>query len=359
MRVGSEHRRPPEGPTRTAVPRSPSTPCCRIAGPAPWSAGRDRWTGCARHVSTLPRCSAGSSTPPPGTGRCGRWIRTRRRLAVRRRDDADRDDVDDGDGHRHRHRRPRHGRRRRPARTRCDRGPAARPRVECTGGEVEMSVEFAPRPEYGLVEPLMTVLEGGVIARGGADVVVLSCPAPLEVTSATASGRLRLAAGDRVLLGLQHRTTSEPWPAPLPAAELDDALRTTADGWRAWSRLHQNYQGPWRDLVHHSGRVLQALSYQPTGAVVAAATTSLPEQVGGERNWDYRGRGAAHRLPRAGLPLPHRERAERRRPGGRGGHVLALHVLAGPGTGRGRAGRRGPHGVRAGRPVCQRCGPAR
>jgi alpha,alpha-trehalase len=109
-----------------------------------------------------------------------------------------------------------------------------------------------------------------------------------EVAGAAASGRLRLAAGDRMLLGLQHRTTAEPWPGPLPAEELDDALRTTAHAWRAWSRLHQNYRGPWRDLVHHSGRVLQALSYQPTGAVIAAATTSLPEQVGGERNCDYR-----------------------------------------------------------------------
>ena len=170
---------------------------------------------------------------------------------------------------------------------------AAAPRLlvralECTGGEVEIAVEFAPRPEYGLVEPLVTAVEGGVVARGGADVVVLSCPTVLDVADATASGRLRLAAGDRMLLGLQHRTTAEPWPGPLPAEELDDALRATADAWRAWSRLHQNYRGPWRDLVHHSGRVLQALTYQPTGAVVAAATTSLPEQVGGERNWDYR-----------------------------------------------------------------------
>ncbi len=170
---------------------------------------------------------------------------------------------------------------------------AAAPRLlvralECTGGEVEIAVEFAPRPEYGLVEPLVTAVEGGVVARGGADVVVLSCPTVLDVADATASGRLRLAAGDRMLLGLQHRTTAEPWPGPLPAEELDDALRSTADAWRAWSRLHQNYRGPWRDLVHHSGRVLQALTYQPTGAVVAAATTSLPEQVGGERNWDYR-----------------------------------------------------------------------
>ena len=65
-------------------------------------------------------------------------------------------------------------------------------------------------------------------------------------------------------------------------------MRATVEAWRAWSQIHQSYQGPWRDLVHHSGRVLQALSYQPTGAVVAAPTTSLPEEPGGERNWDYR-----------------------------------------------------------------------
>jgi alpha,alpha-trehalase len=62
---------------------------------------------------------------------------------------------------------------------------------------------------------------------------------------------------------------------------------TVAD-WRSWSALHQTYDGPWRDLVHASGRVLQGLSFQPSGAIVAAATTSLPEAVGGERNWDYR-----------------------------------------------------------------------
>jgi alpha,alpha-trehalase len=58
--------------------------------------------------------------------------------------------------------------------------------------------------------------------------------------------------------------------------------------WESWSELHQAYVGPWRDLVHHSGRVLQSLSFAPTGAICAAATTSLPEAVGGDRNWDYR-----------------------------------------------------------------------
>ncbi|MDD7967822.1 glycoside hydrolase family 15 protein [Actinomycetospora lemnae] len=160
--------------------------------------------------------------------------------------------------------------------------------AECTAGDVEVGIEYVPRPEYGLIEPLLEVVPGGVVARGGGDVLVLSCPVPLTVADGRATGVLRLHAGERVLLGLAHRSTSEAFPAPWGAAELDTALSDTVEAWRTWSRAHQSYQGPWSELVHHSGRVLQGLTYQPTGAVVAAATTSLPEGVGGERNWDYR-----------------------------------------------------------------------
>ena len=88
-------------------------------------------------------------------------------------------------------------------------------------------------------------------------------------------------------------------PAPRDAAareaarvwnqsEIGERLEDTVSAWESWSELHQAYVGPWRDLVHQSGRVLQALSFEPTGAICAAATTSLPEVVGGTRNWDYR-----------------------------------------------------------------------
>ena len=105
---------------------------------------------------------------------------------------------------------------------------------------------------------------------------------------ATATARFRLAAGQTALFSLGHGQMSDPPVAPWTTAEISDRLDDTAEGWRSWSAIHQNYEGPWRELVAHSGRVLQALTFAPTGAIVAAPTTSLPETVGGERNWDYR-----------------------------------------------------------------------
>lgn len=160
--------------------------------------------------------------------------------------------------------------------------------LTCTAGEVEVTVEFSTRPEYGVVTPLVSTADGCILVRGGADVLLLCCPIPLGVTDSDASGRFRMREGERLSLGLQHRTTSEVCPASMSPAELEAALAATIDAWRLWSKVHQSYDGPWRDLVHHSGIVLQALTYQPTWAVVAAPTTSLPEEVGGERNWDYR-----------------------------------------------------------------------
>jgi GH15 family glucan-1,4-alpha-glucosidase len=161
-------------------------------------------------------------------------------------------------------------------------------RLVCTDGEVEVEVSYAPRPEYGLVHPLIEPVAGGLAARGGADRLLLSTPAELRVDGATASGRLALRAGDWVCFALHHARTWEPPPRVWSQEEISGRLDDTVAGWRSWSAMHQSYEGPWRELVRHSGRVLQALTFQPTGAIVAAATTSLPETVGGERNWDYR-----------------------------------------------------------------------
>jgi GH15 family glucan-1,4-alpha-glucosidase len=162
-------------------------------------------------------------------------------------------------------------------------------RATCTEGEVELSLECVPRPEYGLVHPLFDPVDGGVTAFGGADVLVVSSPITLTVDQETISGQLQLRRGETAGFALHHKKwagtdTAKVWSQSDIGARLDD----TVSAWESWSELHQAYEGPWRDLVHHSGRVLQSLSFAPTGAICAAATTSLPEAVGGARNWDYR-----------------------------------------------------------------------
>jgi alpha,alpha-trehalase len=160
--------------------------------------------------------------------------------------------------------------------------------LACTDGEMDVEVSYAPRPEYGLIHPILEEVPGGLAARGGAGRLLLSAPGGFEIDGATAHGRLHLTAGQTVVFALQH---APKWDQPLVAWAPDEIvarLADTAEGWRSWSAIHQTYEGPWRELVHHSGRVLQALTFAPTGAIVAAPTTSLPETVGGERNWDYR-----------------------------------------------------------------------
>jgi alpha,alpha-trehalase len=160
--------------------------------------------------------------------------------------------------------------------------------VEGVEGEIEFELSLAPRPEYGLIQPRFAPVEGGVAGRGGPIQNVLSAGVPVEVDGATARARFRVGAGDRIGFASQNRAVEEPTPFLLPQEEILRRLEDTVESWRHWSSVHQAYEGPWSDLVYHSGRVLQALSYQPTGAIVAAPTTSLPEVVGGERNWDYR-----------------------------------------------------------------------
>jgi GH15 family glucan-1,4-alpha-glucosidase len=158
----------------------------------------------------------------------------------------------------------------------------------CVRGEVDLHVEYQPRPEFGIIAPLLSVRDGGVTARGGAEWLVLSTAVPMAVAGSDATARVPLHTGQTVRFAL-HRSTLEEEPARIwSQQEIAARLDSTLAAWESWSQLHQNYQGPWRDLVHHSGRVLQGLTFQPSGAIVAAVTTSLPEAAGRERNWDYR-----------------------------------------------------------------------
>ena len=158
----------------------------------------------------------------------------------------------------------------------------------CTQGTVDLEVEFVPRAEYGLTLPVIRPEEGGFVARGGSVALRLSTSAPLDVNKAAVRGRVRLEAGESVGFAVQYASSwgasSESWSQQRIAYRLAD----TIEAWRSWQADHQRYEGAYADLVHHSGRVLQALTYHPTGAIIAAPTTSLPEVVGGQRNWDYR-----------------------------------------------------------------------
>jgi GH15 family glucan-1,4-alpha-glucosidase len=162
--------------------------------------------------------------------------------------------------------------------------------VEGLEGSVEFDLEFVPRPGYGLVPPRLAAVDGGVAVRGeaGAGAVVLSTPIEARLDGyPVVRQRFTVRTGQSVGFAVHHGESPDP-PRTWSQEEIAGSVRNAVEHWRAWASAHQRYEGPWRDLVYHSGRVLQALTFQPTGAMVAAPTTSLPEVVGGERNWDYR-----------------------------------------------------------------------
>ena len=161
-------------------------------------------------------------------------------------------------------------------------------RLVCTQGELEAEVSYEPRLDYGRIRPTLVPVPDGLTAHGGSHRLLLSTSVSLRVDNGTATTRIRLTAGQEAVFAVGHGQLPTPPRPAWTAAEIADRLDDTVAGWRSWSAIHQAYEGPWRELVHHSGRVLQALTFAPTGAIVAAPTTSLPETIGGTRNWDYR-----------------------------------------------------------------------
>jgi alpha,alpha-trehalase len=161
--------------------------------------------------------------------------------------------------------------------------------LEGVSGHVEMSMELAPRPEYGLVTPLFRPEDGGGRTFGGPNRVAMRCDVPKEVEDGTLRAAFSVSEGDQLGFSLRWAPVEHPDPPP-PTATKDVAARVddTVEAWRSWEAEHDIYEGSHKDLVRFSSRVLKGLTYRPTGAIVAAPTTSLPETVGGERNWDYR-----------------------------------------------------------------------
>jgi len=154
--------------------------------------------------------------------------------------------------------------------------------------EVEISVQ--PRFDYARATTTIEVTEGGLRAEAGDDWVELDADdVDFTIEEARDGGpvaraRVRMSSGDESWHVLRTKGSEHsPHQHLTPRQQLDLTVRT----WGRWARLIE-YDGPWRDAIVRSALVLKALVYEPTGALVAAPTTSLPEDVGGERNWDYR-----------------------------------------------------------------------
>lgn len=160
--------------------------------------------------------------------------------------------------------------------------------ASCLRGAVIVRVEYAPRPEFGLVHPRLTTAPNAVVAHGGATMLVLSTQLEMDLDGATASAVVTLTEGQTLTFALEQASAWDPPPALWSARKIHRGLDATETSWRSWSQLHQCYEGPHRALVHHSGVVLQGLTCARSGAVVAAPTTSLPEGIGSSRTWDYR-----------------------------------------------------------------------
>jgi GH15 family glucan-1,4-alpha-glucosidase len=156
--------------------------------------------------------------------------------------------------------------------------------VEGVEGRVAMRSDFAIRFDYGSIVPWVRSVDGGIRAVAGPDTVYLRADVPLRGEGLTTVAEFEVAAGDRVTFDLTWTESHDPHPdCEDPHARLVELEQF----WREWS-ARCTYDGPWRDAVMRSLITLKALTYAPTGGLVAAPTTSLPEQIGGVRNWDYR-----------------------------------------------------------------------
>jgi GH15 family glucan-1,4-alpha-glucosidase len=157
-------------------------------------------------------------------------------------------------------------------------------------GSVEMRMELALRFDYGRSIPWVTATPDGIRAVSGADLVLLRTPVKVKGEDMTTVATFKVKQGEEVPFTLTYGsalgTREKPIEDPKPFS-ASDALEDTCNFWQEWSQ-RSLYKGPYTEAVCRSLMTLKALTYKPSGGIVAAPTTSLPEQIGGPRNWDYR-----------------------------------------------------------------------
>src|SRR5262245_9611411 len=159
-------------------------------------------------------------------------------------------------------------------------------RVVCIRGELRLRLDCQPRFNYARDEHETAFSEHGALFRSPELTLALTAPIPLSESGAGARAEFVLAAGETGTFVLEAADGGEV-PAPIGEERSTELFEETVTYWRDWVS-QSRYRGRWREQVNRAALALKLLTSEPTGAIVAAVTTSLPEQLGGERNWDYR-----------------------------------------------------------------------
>jgi len=153
-----------------------------------------------------------------------------------------------------------------------------------TRGQIRMKLELVIRFDYGSVVPWVRRIDGGISAIAGPDMVRLRSDVPLQDENMKTGAEFTVSEGQKISFDLAWYPSHRREPEPV---NVDVAIQKTEEWWREWSGRCA-FQGKWRDAVLRSLVTLKGLTFLPTGGIVAAPTTSLPELLGGVRNWDYR-----------------------------------------------------------------------
>ena len=156
--------------------------------------------------------------------------------------------------------------------------------VEGIRGKMNLSMALSLRFDYGRTVPWVTAIHGGIRAVAGPSVTVFHASVPVHGENLHTVAKFTVGKGDRVWFTLTYGESFKPDPRPI---DPEQALKGTEEFWKRWAS-HLKYEGRYTDAVERSLITLKAMTFRPTGGQVAAITTSLPEAIGGARNWDYR-----------------------------------------------------------------------
>jgi GH15 family glucan-1,4-alpha-glucosidase len=159
-------------------------------------------------------------------------------------------------------------------------------RVLCVRGSIPFRARVAPRFDYARHPHTVRRHAGHVLFESVGLALALTASVPVEHDAQDATASFKLLEGESAVFALDQ-VGDDVTPRSCPHAEAEQQFTATVAFWRRWLSASR-YRGRWRETVHRSALTLKLLAYAPTGTIVAAPTTSLPEQIGGERNWDYR-----------------------------------------------------------------------